>query len=87
MLNKDKWQSKWKKIKDFVKNKKRDDGGGEKMGSERDEVFNTLMALYAGEDEDEVFSELNGLYERFPLEIEFYIPQLCTYLFHFNGEA
>ena len=66
VLNKDKWQSKWKKIKDFVKNKKRDDGLGENMRSERDDVFNTLMALYAGEDEEEVFSELNGLYERFP---------------------
>lgn len=39
--------------------------------------------MYAGDDEEEVFSELNGLYERYPSEVEFYIPQLCTYLFHF----
>ena len=64
VLDKDKWQSKWKKIKDFVKNKKKDDGA--KIGSERDDVFNALLALYAGDDEEEVFSELNGLYERYP---------------------
>lgn len=54
--------------------------------SERDDVFNTILAMYAGDDEDEVFSELNGLYERYPSELEFYIPQLCTYLFHFNDQ-
>jgi hypothetical protein len=32
------------------------------------------MALYAGDEEEEVFSELNALYERYPQEIEFYIP-------------
>ena len=74
VLDKEKWQGKWRKIKDFVKNKKRDDGKGQSAGSERDQVFNTLLALYAGDDEEEVFSELNGLYERYPQEIEFYIP-------------
>lgn len=76
MLDKEKWQSKWKKIKDFVKNKKRDNGlsGQSDLGSERDQVFTALLALYAGEDEEEVFSELNSLYEKAPQEIEFYIP-------------
>jgi hypothetical protein len=74
VLDKEKWQGKWRKIKDFVKNKKRDDGKGQSVGSERDQVFNALLALYAGDDEEEVFSELNGLYERYPQEIEFYIP-------------
>ncbi len=64
VLNKDKWQSKWKKIKDFVKNKKKDNDS--QVGSERDDVFNTLLALYAGDEEEEVFAELNTLYERFP---------------------
>lgn len=64
VLNKDKWQSKWKKIKDFVKNKKKE--SDKQMGSERDDVFNTLLALYAGDEEEEVFAELNSLYERFP---------------------
>ncbi len=68
MLDKEKWQSKWKKIKDFVKNKKRDNGlsGQSDLGSERDQVFTALLALYAGEDEEEVFSELNSLYEKAP---------------------
>lgn len=66
VLDKDKWQSKWKKIKDFVKNKKKDVGLGDQIRSERDDVFNALLALYAGDDEEEVFSELNELYESFP---------------------
>ena len=44
------------------------------------------MALYAGEDQNEVFSQLNALVDRYPDEIEFYVPQLCTYLFHFSRE-
>ena len=49
-----------------MKNKKWDEGQGQGVGSERDQVFNALLALYAGDDEEEVFSELNGLYERYP---------------------
>jgi hypothetical protein len=30
--------------------------------------------MYAGDDEEDVFTELNGLYERYPAEVEFYIP-------------
>ena len=37
-------------------------------------MFNTILAMYAGDEEEEVFSELNGLYERYPSEVEFYIP-------------
>ena len=44
------------------------------MHSERDDVFNALLALYAGDEEDEIFSELNQLYESYPEEVEFYIP-------------
>ena len=76
VLNKDKWRGKWKKIKNFVKNKRRngeaDDGAQGRP--ERDDVFNTILAMYAGDEEEEVFSELNGLYERYPSEVEFYIP-------------
>ena len=45
-----------------------------------------ILALYAGEDEGEVFEALNAMYARHPREVEFYIPQLCTYLFHFSGQ-
>ncbi len=43
-----------------------------------------IVALYAGEDEAEVFRALDVLYQRHPREVEYYIPQLCTYLFHFS---
>ena len=29
---------------------------------------------------------MNSLAEQYPKEIEFYVPQLCTYLFHFSKE-
>ena len=83
VIDKKKWQEKWKKIKDFIKKKK--SKGGTNMPSERDYVFNAILALYAGDEEEEVFSELAMLYQRYPEEVEFYIPQLCTYLFHFNN--
>ena len=47
-------------------------------------MFTVILALYAGEDEKEVFADLNNLYKKHPSEVEFYIPQLCTYLFHFS---
>jgi hypothetical protein len=37
-------------------------------------VFNTILALYAGEDEEEALAELDHLFEKCPKEIEFYIP-------------
>lgn len=55
------------------------------LKNERSQIFNMILALYAGEDEGEVFEALNGMYARHPREVEFYIPQLCTYLFHFRG--
>ena len=36
------------------------------MTSERDDVFNAILALYAGDEEEEVFPELNFLYDNFP---------------------
>jgi hypothetical protein len=71
VLDKKNWQEKWKKIKDFVKKKR---GKGYAQMSERDDVFSAILALYAGDEEEEVFSELARLYERFPEEIEFYVP-------------
>ena len=64
VLNKDKWRGKWKKIKDFVKIKKNKDGS--RRHSERNDVFNAILALYAGDEEDEVFTELSILYKRYP---------------------
>lgn len=63
-------------------NSKKNKGG---YLSERNDVYNAILALYAGDDDHEVFEDLDALCEKFPLEVEFYIPQLCTYLFHFNN--
>ena len=82
VLDKKNWEQKWKKIKDFVQSKR---GKGKALQSERDLVFNAILALYAGDDEEEVFSELARYYEKYPDEIDFYVPQLCTYLFHFEN--
>ena len=64
VFDKHKWQAKWKKIKDFVKIKKNKDGS--RRHSERNDVFNAILALYAGDEEDEVFTELSILYKRYP---------------------
>ena len=53
---------KWKKIKEFIMNKKSKDG---KL-SEKSQVFNCILSLYAGDDVEDVFSELAILYERYP---------------------
>lgn len=45
------------------------------------------MALYAEEDEEQVYRNLDLMQQKYPSEFEFYIPQLCTYLFHFEGGA
>lgn len=67
MLDKGKWQEKWKKIKAFVKNKKGSrDEKADGILNQRDDIFNALLALYAGDDEEEVFADLNVLYERYP---------------------
>lgn len=46
--------------------KKRRGGNKGNLGSERDDVFNAILALYAGDEEEEVFPELNFLYDNFP---------------------
>ena len=43
--------------------------------------------MYAGEENDQVFRELKILADRYPVEVEFYVPQLCTYLFHFTTDG
>lgn len=53
--------------------------------SEKDTIFNALLALYAGEDLDLVIEQLDSFADRFPEEVGFYIPQLCTYLFHVSS--
>ena len=70
-------------MKSFV-TKRQQRKGSDKVS--KSEIFNVIMALYAGEDQNEVFSQLNALADRYPDEIEFYVPQLCTYLFHFSRE-
>ena len=43
--------------------------------------------MYAMEESDQVFRELKILADRYPVEVEFYVPQLCTYLFHFTTDG
>ena len=44
------------------------------VAHEKNQIFNLIMALYAGENEHEVFRDLDVLYQRHPREVEFYIP-------------
>lgn len=44
------------------------------------------MALYAGEDLDIVIEQLGSFADRNPDEVDFYIPQLCTFLFHVSQQ-
>lgn len=50
--------------------------------NDKDQVFNAILALYAGEDLDIVIEQLDSFADQYPDEVGFYIPQLCTYLFH-----
>ena len=50
--------------------------------SDKESIFNAIMALYAGEDLDIVIEQLDSYADKNPEEVGFYIPQLCTYLFH-----
>lgn len=96
ITDKKNWKQRWGKIKQFIETNRqvlahmaRQDEGDEQaeadfMAHEKNQIFTLIMALYAGEDEHEVFRDLDILYQRHPREVEFYIPQLCTYLFHFS---
>ena len=53
---------KWRKIKEFIISKKTKNT----KVSEKGQVFNAILALYAGDDVEEVFSELAQLYEKYP---------------------
>jgi hypothetical protein len=61
VLDKSKWISKWEKIKLFVKNKKsqKDDS----VQTERYDVFNAILALYAEDEEEGALVKLGSLYE------------------------
>jgi len=37
-------------------------------------MFNLILALYAGENEEMIFKDLDLLYEKYPADLEFYIP-------------
>ena len=57
------------------------------LASNKADIFNVILMLYAGEDHDQVFRELKVMADRYPREVEFYVPQLCTYLFHFTTDG
>lgn len=52
---------KWQKIKEFITSKKPSD-----KITDKDRLFNAILALYAGDDPEEVFSDLTLLYEKHP---------------------
>mgnify|MGYP006889522631 CR=1 FL=1 len=85
------WQDRWSKLKSFVKQRQSVAGlakrsaRSELSNEGKEDIFRAILALYAGEDL--VFHQLRSLAERFPAQVEFYVPQLCTYLFHFDDEV
>ena len=46
----------------------------EYYNNEKNQIFNLILALYAGENEIEIFKDLDALYDKYPAELEFYIP-------------
>lgn len=42
--------------------------------SGKSDIFNIIVALYAGEDLDDVFQELRLMADCYPCEVEFYVP-------------
>ena len=87
-MDKKNWEQRWAKVKGFLGKGKNEKVQGQLdayFNNERSQIFNMILALYAREDEVEVFKALDAMYAKHPREVEFYIPQLCTYLFHFRG--
>ena len=91
ITDKKNWKQRWSKIKTFIATNQK--ALSQKLGAanledyytnEKNQIFNLILALYAGEDENEIFRDLDVIYSKYPREFEFYIPQLCTYLFHFG---
>ena len=75
------WKNKWRKLKGFVTQRKHKYKSTGKQEI-RDAIFSAVLALYAGENGQLV--QLDDLCDKFPNEVQFYIPQMCTYLFHFS---
>ena len=91
IIDKKNWKQRWSKIKTFIHTNQKalsQQLGGANLDdyyqNEKNQIFNLILALYAGEDENEVFRDLDLIYSKYPRDFEFYIPQLCTYLFHFG---
>jgi hypothetical protein len=93
IIDKKKWKDRFTKIKVFIHTNQKalsqQLGAGkdleEYMKNEKNQIFNLILALYAEEDETEVYRDLDLMCSKYPSEFEFYIPQLCTYLFHFES--
>ena len=95
ITNKKNWKTRFTKIKTFIQQNQRalsqqlsGQGGHnleEYINNGKNQMFNLILALYAGENEEMIFKDLDLLYEKYPADLEFYIPQLCTYLFHFSN--
>lgn len=62
---------KWIKFKEFIAKKVI---SKDSKVSEKQMVYSAILALYAGDEAEDVFSDLSNLYERYPQEVEFYIP-------------
>ena len=83
IIDKKNWKERWSKIKVFIhtnqKALKEQLGAGGKdlddyLNNEKNQIFNLILALYAGEEEAEVFRDLDLIYQKYPREFEFYIP-------------
>jgi len=60
------WKSRWNKLKSFVTSKQNMKNSADSRLSERNAVFQLILALYAGEDTKLVFTQLEILAEKYP---------------------
>ena len=80
IVTKQRWKKRLYQIKSFIrKNLSRDGTNGENylrlyFKNEYNQIFNLILALYAGENKELIFKDLDGLYEEYPEDLEFYIP-------------
>ncbi|KAF0682459.1 Aste57867_25411 [Aphanomyces stellatus] len=70
------WDEKLKEVADLISGKER---SGTAPSSSTTNLFHVTLQLYAHKD---VVDKLYICYDEHPEEVEFYIPQLCTFLLH-----
>jgi len=72
LTNKQNWKQRWLKLKQSFTSKGQSSQASDT--SDKDSIFNAILALYAGEDLDFVIEQLDSFADRNPAEVSFYIP-------------